>query len=288
MQFYSDPALSVPFGSEISLALRESLSYQYHYPIQGMGAGSAVTGAATFTVGGVTLLPPITGTFTYTEAADAVAIVGTVGASNTGTFTYTEAPDTISITGAVAGVSNTGTFVYTEAADIVHITGTIPNPTVTETFSIYARDEFGNLQTGLSVSMTAFLDAGDIQYDFTNKVFNNASSTLPLIATTRTGQYAASADVSIWSGWINLHVSYSYVDSSGQTRIVSYDVPVYYTGGVRVGSSTLSTVAIPTAQDIATAVLSSASSTPIAANIKKVNDSTVTGSGTSTVPWGPV
>lgn len=38
---------------------------------------------------------------------------------------------------------------------------------------------------------------------------------------------------------------------------------------------------------IAAAVLSAAQTTPIQANIKKVNDITVTGSGTTPDPWGP-
>lgn len=43
----------------------------------------------------------------------------------------------------------------------------------------------------------------------------------------------------------------------------------------------------PTAAEVATAVLSAASSAPIESNIKKINSATLTGNGTSGTPWGP-
>jgi hypothetical protein len=39
--------------------------------------------------------------------------------------------------------------------------------------------------------------------------------------------------------------------------------------------------------EIAAAVLAAAAMTPISADVKKVNDTTVTGAGTESDPWGP-
>jgi hypothetical protein len=39
--------------------------------------------------------------------------------------------------------------------------------------------------------------------------------------------------------------------------------------------------------EIAAAVLAAAIATPISADVKKVNDTTVTGAGTEADPWGP-
>jgi hypothetical protein len=44
---------------------------------------------------------------------------------------------------------------------------------------------------------------------------------------------------------------------------------------------------IPTASQNATAVISQATTTPIVANVKKMNDTDLTGNGSSGTPWGP-
>lgn len=43
----------------------------------------------------------------------------------------------------------------------------------------------------------------------------------------------------------------------------------------------------PSASEIATAVINQAAATPIASNIKRVNDTAITGVGTAPNPWGP-
>jgi len=62
LQAYYDPACLVAFGTEISLALRENISYQYHYPVA--SSSSANTSSATFTFGGVFCLNDKTRTVT--------------------------------------------------------------------------------------------------------------------------------------------------------------------------------------------------------------------------------
>jgi hypothetical protein len=58
--------------------------------------------------------------------------------------------------------------------------------------------------------------------------------------------------------------------------------------GYDTDSLTIGTMAAPSASTIAAAVLAAAAATPIASNIKQVNDIDITGSGTQSQPWGPV
>lgn len=73
------------------------------------------------------------------------------------------------------------------------------------------------------------------------------------------------------------------------------DDPIAYTAGVQtlLIQSAASTVvteggSVPTAEQNAAAVLAAAQTTPIQADIRKVNNYTVNGQGTPANPWGPV
>lgn len=71
--------------------------------------------------------------------------------------------------------------------------------------------------------------------------------------------------------------------------------PIAYTAGVQTlliqsAASTVVTASgsVPTAAQNAAAVLAAAQTTPIHADVRKVNDYAVDGSGTDVDPWGPV
>ena len=122
--------------------------------------------------------------------------------------------------------------------------------------------------TGIADDIT-YIDAPDTaNYIYTNmKIKNSTSPVVPL---------------SVTGGWgrdVTTGLSITLWDSTGGAVGFSADHAIAYASGSGVTSQDKI--------DIATEVLSQASSAPIAANIKKVADTTVNGSGTSGDPWGP-
>jgi hypothetical protein len=79
------------------------------------------------------------------------------------------------------------------------------------------------------------------------------------------------------------------VDVDIDVDVQEVEIRIVSVGGSNVITGDISTVlaAIPSASANATAVLSAASATPIAANIEQVNSQTITGDGSSGSPWGP-
>lgn len=72
------------------------------------------------------------------------------------------------------------------------------------------------------------------------------------------------------------------------STVGTFQINVNYTVPVQAQGISTSGSAGPTAAEIAAEILAAAAITPIASNVKKVNDLTVDGSGTEGDPWGPV
>ena len=124
----------------------------------------------------------------------------------------------------------------------------------------------------------AFISATDTaNYLFTGFKIKNTSAT-PLTITGGYGRDATSGTVA------------DIIDSAGSTGNIypqpDHAIPYSSGSGLTAGQAA-QLAAIPDAAATATAVLSAATTTPIAADVKKVNGYTISGAGTAGDPWGP-
>ena len=77
------------------------------------------------------------------------------------------------------------------------------------------------------------------------------------------------------------------MDTTGGSIFPAPDhVVAYQTTGAYAITGDISTV-LTAVGNVPANVLSAATATPIASNIKKVNDSTISGTGVESDPWGP-
>lgn len=136
---------------------------------------------------------------------------------------------------------------------------------------------------GLTLTITASKDGGAF------------ASISPTITERGSGWYAVALTTAHTDtlGDLALHITGTAADPADMVLLVeggTTDVDVSsrlatagYTAPDNAGIA-----AIPDAATNAAAVLAAATATPLAANIKKVNDLTVDGTGTDGDPWGPV
>jgi hypothetical protein len=90
----------------------------------------------------------------------------------------------------------------------------------------------------------------------------------------------------------NLTITGNLFVEGGGVPVVStlgtYQVNVNYTVPVQAQGISTSGSTGPSAADIAAAILAAAQITPMHSNVKKVNDVTIKGTGTTVDPWNPV
>ena len=113
---------------------------------------------------------------------------------------------------------------------------------------------------------------------------NGALTTVTPVTQTATGAHTDGGFVHVADGAYRVDLPDAAVDTLGQTKVYVGGVT-----GVRFTVATLDVVAYsPTADNttaLAAAVLTAAEADPIAANVKQMNNATVTGNGTSGNLW---
>jgi hypothetical protein len=135
----------------------------------------------------------------------------------------------------------------------------------------------------------AYIDAPDTaNYLLTSMKLKNTHAN-PLTVTSGYGRSATTglvADIIDTAGSTgNIFPSPDHVVAyaTGSGALTAGDITNIWSAATRTITTT-----IPTASQVSTQVLADAATTPIASNIKKVNDITVDGNGQDATPWGPV
>lgn len=192
---------------------------------------------------------------------------GTTSVTASITYPVTQVADTTYDDNAIDGSTVTGVTFTDSSPDVVNIdvaSNAITWPSIYAAWVYYAFTS-----TGIATDIDYIDGIDTANYLLSNmKIKNTSSPTEPLVVS---GGYGRDATTG---------ASVDLVDTTGGTLIFAPDHVVSYAVGSGVTSQDKT--------DIATAVLSAAASSPIASNIKKVNDLTVDGTGTEVDPWGPV
>lgn len=140
-----------------------------------------------------------------------------------------------------------------------------------------------------------------LMVDSTDHVTGKAGLTLTITASKDGGAFASISPTVTerGSGWYALALTSSHTDTLGDlalhitgTASDPADMVLLVEAGatdadVSTRLATAGYTAPPSAADNATAVLAAAQAAPLAANIKKVNDVTVDGTGAPGDEWGP-
>ena len=205
---------------------------------------------------------------TFVEAN--IGTCGTTAGTETVSYLANQVNDTVyndnGIDGPAIYATSGITFVDSGSNDRVICdisSGSVTHPTIYACFVYWM-----STSTGIADDIT-YIDSPDTaNYIYTNmKIKNSTSPVVPL---------------SVTGGWgrdVTTGLSITLWDSTGGAVGFSADHAIPYASGSGVTSQDKI--------DIASEVLSAASSAPIHANIKKVADTTVNGSGTEASPWGP-
>ena len=181
-------------------------------------------------------------------------------------YTLNPTSDVVYNANAIDGSGVTGVTFTDAATDVVNINvagGVISWKSIYAAFVYWL-----STATGITDDI-AYIDAKDTaNYTLTSMEIKNTSSpTAPLVVS---GGYGID---SVTGASIDL------VDTTGGTLIFAPDHVVAFATGSGVTSQDK--------VDIAAEVLSQAGTTPIYSDIRKVNGTTVAGSGTTESPWGP-
>lgn len=199
----------------------------------------------------------------FIEAA--IGTAGTSGSNAAVTYLANQTDDTTYNSNAIDGSAVTGITFTDSAVDTVNCNiagGSVTWPT------IYAAFVYWNFTaTGIANDFTYVSAPDTANYLLSSMKVKNTSAGIPLSVT---GGYGRDATTGLSS---------TIIDTTGGFIFLAPDhvVPFATGSGVTAGDKT----------DIAAAVLSAAASTPIAADIRKVNSLTISGAGTSESPWGP-
>jgi hypothetical protein len=192
---------------------------------------------------------------------------GTTSGTASVTYPVTQVNDTVYNNNAITGSGVTGVTFVDSSPDVVNIdvaANTISWKSIYAAWVYYAFTS-----TGIATDIDYIEGVDEANYILSNmKVKNTSSPSEPLEVT---GGYGRDATTG---------AAIDLVDTTGGTLVFAPDHVVSYAVGSGVTSQDKT--------DIATAVLSAASSAPIAANIKKVYDLEINGAGTEADPWGPV
>lgn len=191
---------------------------------------------------------------------------GTTSGTATVTYPVTQVNDTVYNNNAITGSGVTGVTFTDSSPDVVNIdvaANTISWKSIYAAWVYYAFTS-----TGIATDIDYIEGVDEANYILSNmKVKNTSSPSEPLEVT---GGYGRDATTG---------AAIDLADTSGGTLVFAPDHVVSYAVGSGVTSQDKT--------DIATEVLNAAAAAPIAANIKKVADTTVNGSGTGADPWGP-
>ena len=191
---------------------------------------------------------------------------GTTAGTESVTYPVTQVADTVYNNNAIDGSGVTGVTFTDSSPDVVNIdvaANTISWKSIYAAWVYYA-----STSTGIATDIDYIDGVDEANYILSNmKIKNTSSPTAPLEVT---GGYGRDATTG---------AAIDLVDTTGGTLVFAPDHVVSYAVGSGVTSGDVT--------DIAAAVLTAASSAPIHANIKKVADTTVNGSGTEASPWGP-
>jgi hypothetical protein len=191
---------------------------------------------------------------------------GTTSGTASITYPVTQVADTTYDNNAIDGSTVTGVTFTDSSSDVVNIdvaSNSITWPSIYAAWVYYAFTS-----TGIATDIDYIDGVDTANYILSNmKIKNTSSPSDPLVVS---GGYGRDSTTG---------ATVDLVDTTGGTLIFAPDHVVSYAvgSGVTAGDVT----------DIAAAVLTAASSAPIHANIKKVADTTVNGSGTEASPWGP-
>lgn len=321
VKVFSDPAYTIQIGSTVSLTLHDNgtpdkAAFRYLNAVQSYNASTSTS--TTLTVGTVTatiaVIPPTTGTIAFTQADNTVA--ASAYRAFTSSAAFTQADNTV----AVAAGINAPIFVttFTQADNTVAVaagfktgmTVAVPQANnlvsavagltvVIEQFSVRVRHKTtGAALTGLTtVTMTACQPSTGYRLDFNDGSFKASPTTPTMILTevsaaNQPGLYRASVSTTLFAGWVEFEVTYN-----DGTYTYSYPGEAYYTAGARANGvwstaqqgqiTTIQSMVSAVANDAAAAVLTAASAAPIHADVRKVNSTTVNGSGVVGDYWGP-
>lgn len=191
---------------------------------------------------------------------------GTTSGTASVTYPVAQVADTTYDDNAIDGSTVTGVTFTDSSPDVVNIdvaSNAITWPSIYAAWVYYA---FG--ATGIATDIDYINGIDTANYILSNmKIKNTSSPTAPLVVS---GGYGRDATTG---------ASVDLVDTTGGTLIFAPDHVVSYATGSGVTSQDKT--------DIAAAVLSAAAASPIASNVKKVADTTVTGTGSEADPWGP-
>jgi len=211
----------------------------------------------------------VSGTTAYTFIDANIGTCGTTDGTKAVTYLATQELDTTYNSNAVDGpaIYATSGITFTDASpDRVNCNitgGAVTYPTIYACFVYWTFTS-----TGIANDFT-YIDAPDTaNYLLSGMKIRNTSAT-DLVVTGGYGRDATSG------------LSRDIIDTAGSTGniFLAPDHVTPYATGSGVTPSDVS--------DIASAVLNAAATTPIAANIEKVNNQTISGTGTAVDPWGP-
>jgi hypothetical protein len=208
---------------------------------------------------------------------------GTTEPSNAVSYVATQTNDTTYNTNAIDGSTVTGITIVdaTNKVQIAIAGGSVTWP------QIYAYQVYWLHTDAGREDDFAFIEAPDTaNYLLTGfQIKNTSSPTVPLVISSGYGRDATT------------EASVDLVDTTGGTLIFAPDHVVAYSSGSGLTpgqDANLTAIKLATdayldaaVSDVPTGVLTAATSAPIAANIKKVNDITVTGTGVEGDTWGP-
>lgn len=205
----------------------------------------------------------------YVSGANARNFIETtIGSTSVGnpnlTFNVSQTNDATYNSNGVNGSAVTGITFTDAGVDIVNCN--IAGGSVTWA-TIYAAFVYWNFTaTGIANDFTYVAAPDTANYILSSMKIKNTSAGIPLSVTGGYGRDATSG------------LSKDIIDTTGGFIFLAPDhvVPFATGSGVTAGDIT----------NIASAVLSAANTTPIAANIEKVNNITIVGDGAGT-PWGP-
>lgn len=321
VKVFSDPAYTIQIGSTVSLTLHDNgtpdkAAFRYLNAVQSYNASTSTS--TTLTVGTVNAtiatIPPTTGTIAWTQADNTVA--ASAARAYAASVSIAQADNSVVVAAAKDAPifipqwtqdSNTVaaniTFKSTASVSIAQasniVTAVAGLTTVVEQFSVRVRHKTtGAALTGLTtVTLTACQPATGYRLDFDDGTFK-ASPTTPTKVLTEVssanqpGLYRADVTTTFFAGWVEFEVTYN-------DGVFTYSYPgeAYYTAGARSngvwstaqqGQMNLIQSAFgPIAADAAAAILAAANAAPIHADIRKVNSTTVNGSGVVGDYWGP-
>ena len=217
----------------------------------------------------------------YVSGATAKNFIETSGltcgqTAGTAEITYPVSPtdDTVYNANAITGSGVTGVTFTDAATDVVNI-NVVANAISWKTiYAAWVYYVFG--ATGIASDID-YIDAVDeANYILSNLIIKNTSSpTAPLEIT---GGYGRDATTG---------ATIDLADTTGGTLIFAPDHVVSYAVGSGVTAQDITDIAAASGTAAATATLAAAQTTPIHADIRKVNSYTVDGVGSEADPWGP-